>query len=177
MPAIRQRDSVGRAEVRRKRWSRWWVRVVSRSVGLGGGDISGGIWARYRGAGTAFATMNLGFGIGGWSVKGMRGFLTQFLRCFGGNGEAYRPASNAGEARGESSVVIVKMPSNFLSGLGVVIVAEVRARTLNMKDGLVCHMRLVTFNQQLGTNTAYLVFPTRTSATPYSSSKEISMSL
>ena len=30
--------------------------------------------------------------------------------------ESYRPTSKAGEARGESSVVIVKMPSNFLSG-------------------------------------------------------------
>ena len=29
---------------------------------------------------------------------------------------SYLPASKAGEARGESSVVILKMPSNFRSG-------------------------------------------------------------
>ena len=29
---------------------------------------------------------------------------------------SYRPTSKAGDARGESSVAIVKTPSNFLSG-------------------------------------------------------------
>ena len=42
----------------------------------------------------------------------------------------YRPDSKAGEARGESSVVMVKMPSNFRSGRGATMEAEMRVRTL-----------------------------------------------
>ena len=44
--------------------------------------------------------------------------------------DPYRPTSKAGEARGERSVVIVKMPSNFRSGYGAVTEAETRVRTL-----------------------------------------------
>lgn len=47
----------------------------------------------------------------------------------GGEGP-YRPDSKAGEARGESSVVMVKMPSNFRSGRGAAMEAEMRVRTL-----------------------------------------------
>lgn len=36
-------------------------------------------------------------------------------------GAAYRPTSKAGDASGESSVVMVKTPSNFLSGKGAVM--------------------------------------------------------
>jgi len=43
---------------------------------------------------------------------------------------AYLPISKAGEAMGESSVVMVKMPSNLRSGKGWVTSAEIRARTL-----------------------------------------------
>lgn len=39
-------------------------------------------------------------------------------------------ASKAGEQRGESSVLMVKMPSNLRSGKGVVTVAEMRTRML-----------------------------------------------
>ncbi len=41
-----------------------------------------------------------------------------------------RPVSNDGEAMGESSVVIVKRPSNGRSGNGAVTWAEILARTL-----------------------------------------------
>lgn len=41
------------------------------------------------------------------------------------------PISNAGDDMGESSVVIVKMPSNFRSTNGWVTSAEMRARTLH----------------------------------------------
>ena len=44
--------------------------------------------------------------------------------------DPYRPDSKAGDARGESSVAMVKMPSNFRSGRGVVMEAEMRVRTL-----------------------------------------------
>lgn len=48
----------------------------------------------------------------------------------GGEEDPYRPDSKAGDARGESSVVMVKMPSNFRSGRGAVMEAEIRVRTL-----------------------------------------------
>ena len=44
--------------------------------------------------------------------------------------ETYLPTSMAGETIGESSVVMVKIPSNFRSGKGWVTSAEIRARTL-----------------------------------------------
>ncbi len=47
----------------------------------------------------------------------------------GGEGP-YRPDSKAGDARGESSVVMVKIPSNFRSGRGAAMEAEMRVRTL-----------------------------------------------
>ena len=50
----------------------------------------------------------------------------------GGEGP-YRPDSKAGDARGESSVVMVKMPSNFRSGRGAVMKAEMEVRTLGRK--------------------------------------------
>ena len=55
----------------------------------------------------------------------------------GGEGFPYRPDSKAGDARGESSVVMVKMPSNFRSGRGAVMEAEMRVRTLwkGVNDG------------------------------------------
>ena len=49
----------------------------------------------------------------------------------------YLPISKAGEAMGESSVVMVKMPSNFRSGKGGVTVAEMWARTLWLPTVLV----------------------------------------
>jgi hypothetical protein len=42
----------------------------------------------------------------------------------------YRPDSKAGDAMGESSVVIVKTPSNLRSWNGWVISAEMRATAL-----------------------------------------------
>ena len=42
----------------------------------------------------------------------------------------YRPTSKAGEAIGENSVTIWKMPSNLRSGSGVVTSTEMRAMTL-----------------------------------------------
>ena len=82
--------------------------------------------------------------------------------------EAYRPTSKAGEARGESSVVMVKTPSNFLSGYGAVTVAEMRVRTLeDCVSGVQTNMETAMC----------LVSPTRTSATPYSSPGNISMFL
>ena len=47
-----------------------------------------------------------------------------------GGESPYRPDSKAGDAREESSVVMVKMPSNFRSGRGAVMEAEMRVRTL-----------------------------------------------
>ena len=47
-----------------------------------------------------------------------------------GGRHSYRPVSKAGEAMGESSVVMVKMPSNFRSGYGAVMEAETRVKTL-----------------------------------------------
>ena len=44
--------------------------------------------------------------------------------------EAHLPDSNAGEAMGEISVVILKIPSNFLSPNGCVTSAEIYAITL-----------------------------------------------
>ena len=64
---------------------------------------------------------------------------------------AYLPTSKAGLAMGLSSVVMVKMPSNFLSGYGAVNSHEILAMTL--------------------------VLPSRTSATPYSSPKSSWMGL
>ena len=43
-----------------------------------------------------------------------KGILTH--DCMEKKEESYRPTSKAGEARGESSVAIVKMPSNLRSG-------------------------------------------------------------
>ena len=40
------------------------------------------------------------------------------------------PTSNAGDAIGDSSVVIVNIPSNFRSGNGWTTSAEIRAKTL-----------------------------------------------
>ena len=50
----------------------------------------------------------------------------------GSIGETDLPTSKAGEAIGESSVVMVKMPSNFRSGRGSATSAEMRARTLEL---------------------------------------------
>lgn len=44
--------------------------------------------------------------------------------------QTYRPTSNAGDAMGENSVVIWKMPSNLRSGYGAVTSHETRATTL-----------------------------------------------
>lgn len=46
-------------------------------------------------------------------------------------GSFYLPTSMAGEARGESSMEMLNMPSNCLSGYGTVTCAEARARTLS----------------------------------------------
>lgn len=47
-----------------------------------------------------------------------------------GSEHSYLPTSNAGEASGDTSVVMVNMPSNFRSGDGAVMLAEARTRTL-----------------------------------------------
>ena len=88
----------------------------------------------------------------------------------GGRG-AYRPTSKAGEAMGESSVVTVKMPSNLRSGIGCVMVAEMRAMTLGSNSSVV---KIHSF--WFGFGRVYLVLPSRTSAIPYSSPKERCMS-
>ena len=74
-----------------------------------------------------------------------------------GGEEAYRPTSNAGEAKGESSVVMVKTPSNLRSGLGAVTVAEMRVKTLAY---------VVSRDINTMRSLACLVSPNRTSATP-----------
>ena len=79
---------------------------------------------------------------------------------------AYRPTSKAGEAMGESSVFMVKMPSNFRSGKGAVMVAEMRVRTLIHYQ--YTEKKTCVFRRQ------YLVFPNVTSTTPYSSPNESS---
>lgn len=76
----------------------------------------------------------------------------------------YLPNSKAGEAMGESSVVIVKMPSNFRSGKGWVTSADIRARTLGVLSGLTAEDQDASFS-------IYLVPPNRTSASPCSSPK------
>lgn len=48
--------------------------------------------------------------------------------------EAYRPTSKAGDAMGESSVEMVKMPSNLRSAKGAVTSAETRATTLSLRE-------------------------------------------
>lgn len=63
----------------------------------------------------------------------------------------YRPTSNAGEAMGDSSVAIVKIPSNFLSSYDLTTSADILTMTL--------------------------VLPILTSATPYSSPKLKSIGL
>jgi len=47
--------------------------------------------------------------------------------------DLYRPTSKAGEAKGESSVDMVKIPSNLRSGKGVVTSAEMRTTTLHTR--------------------------------------------
>ena len=73
----------------------------------------------------------------------------------------YRPDSKAGDARGESSVAMVKMPSNFRSGRGVVMEAEMRVRALEKWSmvWLDVEMESVSWG-------GYLVLPSRTSARP-----------
>ena len=44
---------------------------------------------------------------------------------------AHLPISKLGAAIGESSVVMVKIPSNLRSGLGAAMEAEIRARALD----------------------------------------------
>lgn len=93
-----------------------------------------------------------------------------------------RPGSNAGEAMGESSVVMVKMPSKARSGKGLVTSAEMLTRTL---DAIQCETEVFIARERRGERAikgcngleAHLVFPRRTSATPYSSPNEISSSL
>ena len=123
-PATRQRDSVERALERRRRVSRWRVRWDSRSDCLG--------WR--------VSDVHVGGGKGVWCGKCVgdrrrsnrrRRRLTPAAKTAGkSRWVAYRPLSNAGEARGESSAVMVKMPSNLRSGYGIARVAEVLTRTL-----------------------------------------------
>lgn len=76
---------------------------------------------------------------------------------------SYRPDSKAGDARGESSVVMVKTPSNFRSGRGAAMEAEIRVRTLwtGVNDLAECQSNLGQEGRGI-----YLVLPNRTSATP-----------
>ena len=62
----------------------------------------------------------------GRNLRRMQGVCARVYDCWG----TYLPTSKLGAAMGESSVVILKMPSNFLSGLGAVTEAEMRARAL-----------------------------------------------
>ena len=62
--------------------------------------------------------------------NGKRDYSYPVVYRIGMEGNSYRPTSKAGEAMGESSVEMVKMPSNFRSGRGVVMEAEMRVRTL-----------------------------------------------
>ena len=76
-----------------------------------------------------------------------------------------RPTSNAGEAIGPSSVVIVKIPSKGRSGYGFVTSADTRAITLELTvSGVMWFMECAT----------HLVFPSLTSAIPNSSPNVIS---
>ena len=81
-----------------------------------------------------------------------------------GIGKTDLPTSKAGEAMGESSVVMVKMPSNLRSGKGSATSAEMRARTLRF--ALASNQTVFIWRGRKD-----LVLPSRTSATPYSSPK------
>lgn len=62
-------------------------------------------------------------------------------------GRFYLPTSMAGEARGESSMEMLNMPSNCLSGYGAVTFAETRARTLS---GVIRHLATTLKRGKLG---------------------------
>lgn len=105
-PATRQSDSVERAEDRRIERSRRRERCASASVCL--------------------CEPSVQFG-GKEHGRNHKGSLARSLL-------AYLPISKWGAAIGESSVVIVKIPSNLRSGLGAVIEAEIRARALDKRN-------------------------------------------
>lgn len=102
-PATRQRDSVERAEERRMERSRRRESCVSRSVCLCEPSVKCEGFYLWRG----------------------QNKKRQGLWC------TYRPTSKLGAAMGDSSVVMVKIPSNFRSGLGAAMEAETRARALS----------------------------------------------
>lgn len=121
-PASRQRDSVDRAWERRRVVSRMRVRCVSRSDWLGGGV----------GVRLGFVTvLEMVGALGSWELGGWA--YPELALEWKGGCFPYRPDSKEGDARGESSVVMVKMPSNFRSGRGAVMEAEMRVRTLWME--------------------------------------------
>ena len=107
-PATRQRDSVERADEQRMERSRRRERCASRSVCLCELSVT---------CGGRLLTRRLG---------GKRVFRTETYDSWG----THLPTSKLGAAMGESSVIILKMPSNFLSGLGAVTEPEMRARAL-----------------------------------------------
>ena len=107
-PATRQRDSVERADERRMERSRRRERCASRSVCLC--ELS--VTCRGRRLSR--------------KMRRRRVIWTEICDCRG----THLPTSKLGAAMGESSVIMVKMPSNFLSGLGAVTEAEIRARAL-----------------------------------------------
>ena len=72
----------------------------------------------------------------GWEGERERAYPRDYWR----GGFPYRPDSKAGDAREDSSVVMVKMPSNFRSGRGAVMEAEMRVRTLWKKGQCDCQI-------------------------------------
>ena len=105
-PATRQRDSVERAEERRMERSRSWERWASRSVCLcePSAECEGKCYE-----------------IDSENVHLDKKMIEQ---------ETHLPISKPGAAIGDNSVVMVKTPSNFLSGFGATIEAETHASAL-----------------------------------------------
>lgn len=89
-----------------------------------------------------------------------------------GSERSYLPTSNAGEASGDTSVVMVNMPSNFRSGDGAVILAEARTRTLIGEKSIIfskcadIRVELIPLLPSSSEIDVYLVFPNWTSAAP-----------
>ena len=111
-----------RAEERRREVSRVRERCVSRSDWLGDSFSEPGRFCER------------------WvSGEGIRERVGRRLTPDAGGEGPYRPDSKVGDARAESSVVMVKMPSNLRSGRGAVMEAEMRVRTL-VEEGSVSAM-------------------------------------
>ncbi len=97
---------------------------------LGSSDQAEGLSVECGGAANRFF-QNAGkkcFGCGRSTMQDLENWTKGFRHR-----DMYRPTSKAGEAKGESSVDMVKIPSNLRSGKGVVTSAEMRTTTLHTR--------------------------------------------